>query len=147
MGLFLCPKEVDFLKILRSTRGEGYTDVIVIILSAMLVIALAVKVFPVFIVKHQLDTFANELCRTAEIAGCVGNEATARAQELKEQTGLNPQITWLTSYITGTNRVQLNGSITVILKHTENIGLFGSFGSFPIELTAKATGRSEVYWK
>ena len=45
------------------------------------------------------------------------------------------------------SRVQLNGSITVTLKHTENIGLFGSFGSFPIEMTAKATGRSEVYWK
>jgi hypothetical protein len=28
-----------------------------------------------------------------------------------------------------------------------NIGLFGGFGSFPIELTAKASGKSEVYWK
>jgi Domain of unknown function (DUF4320) len=133
--------------LLKSKHGEGYTDVIVIILSAMLVIALAVKVFPVFIVKHQLDNFANELCRTAEIAGCIASETTARAQELKEHTGLNPQITWTASYISGTSRVQLNGSMTVTLKQTENIGLFGSFGSFPIELTAKATGRSEVYWK
>lgn len=133
--------------LLKSKGGEGYTDVIVIILSAMLVIALAVKVLPVFIVKYQLDSFANELCRTAEIAGCTTSETTSRAQELKEETGLNPQIAWTASYISGTSKVQLNDNITVTLKETENIGLFGSFGSFPIELTAKATGRSEVYWK
>ena len=28
-----------------------------------------------------------------------------------------------------------------------DIGLFGGFGSFPITLTASATGKSEVYWK
>ena len=133
--------------ILKSKSGEGYTDVIVIILSAMLVIALAVRVFPVFIAKHQLDFFANELCRTAEIAGQIASETAARAQELQEQTGINPVITWTASFVPGTGRVQLNGKITVTLKHTVNIGLFGSFGSFPIELTARATGRSEVYWK
>jgi len=133
--------------ILKSKSGEGYTDVIVIILSAMLVIALAVRVFPVFIAKHQLDYFADELCRTAEIAGQIASETTAREQELKEQTGINPAIMWTASFVPGTGRVQLNGKITVTLKHTVNIGLFGSFGSFPIELTARATGRSEVYWK
>ncbi len=130
-----------------SKSGEGYIDVIVIILSAMLVIALAVKVFPVFIVKHQLDTFATELCRTAEIAGQIGTETAARALELETQTGVKPVITWSASYIPGTKRVQLNESIVVTLKSTVNIGLFGSFGSFPIELSARATGRSEVYWK
>lgn len=140
-------KEVDLTKILKSTRGEGYIDVIVIILSAMLVIALAVKVFPVFIVKQQLDIYATELCRTAEIAGQIGTETTARVQELKAQTGITPVVTWSASYISGTNRVQLNESIVVTLQSTVNIGLFGSFGSFPIELSARATGRSEVYWK
>lgn len=134
-------------KLLQSKSGEGYVDVIIFIISAMLVIALAVNVLPVFIAKHQLDFFANELCRTAEIAGRIASETAARAQELQEQTGINPVITWTASFVPGTGRVQLNGKITVTLKHTVNIGLFGSFGSFPIELTARATGRSEVYWK
>lgn len=51
-------------KLLQSKSGEGYVDVIIFIMSAMLVIALAVNVLPVFIAKHQLDFFANELCRT-----------------------------------------------------------------------------------
>ncbi|HCC01226.1 MAG TPA: hypothetical protein DEP60_00845, partial [Ruminococcaceae bacterium] len=53
------------LKKLKSRRGEGYIDVAVLVLCAMLVIALAVKVFPVYIAKNQLDTFATELCREA----------------------------------------------------------------------------------
>ena len=36
------------------------------------------KVMPVFIAKQQLDTFATELCRTAEIAGAVGSATTAK---------------------------------------------------------------------
>ena len=52
------------LKLLKSKRGEGYIDVCVLVLCAMLVIALAVQVLPVFIAKNQLDTYATELCRT-----------------------------------------------------------------------------------
>ena len=48
-------------RILRSRRGEGYIDVCVLVLCAMLVIALAVQVLPAFIAKQQLDIFATEL--------------------------------------------------------------------------------------
>lgn len=40
----------------------------VLVLCAMLVIALAVRVFPVYIAKQQIDTFATELIREAEIS-------------------------------------------------------------------------------
>ena len=56
-------------RVLRSRRGEGYIDVCVLVICAMLVIALAVKIMPVYIAKQQLDTFATELIREAEIAG------------------------------------------------------------------------------
>ena len=65
-------------KILRSKRGEGYLDVCILVLCAMLVIALAVRIFPVFVAKQQLDTFATELIREAEIAGRVGSETDRR---------------------------------------------------------------------
>lgn len=130
------------LKLLRSQHGEGYIDVAVLVLCAMLVIAIAVKVFPVYIAKNQLDTFATELCREAEIAGRVDSETTLRAQELKEKTGLNPVITW-----SKTGKIQLDEEFTVTVSMQANIGLFGGFGSFPITLKAQATGKSEVYWK
>ena len=90
-------------KLLRNKRGEGYLDVAVLVLCAMLVIALAVKVFPVYIQKQQLDTFATELIREAEIAGQVGGETSRREQLLREKTGLSPNVEW-----SETGRIQLN---------------------------------------
>jgi hypothetical protein len=135
------------LRLLRSKKGEGYVDVIIIVMSAMLVIALVVSVFPVFIAKQSLDTFADKLLRTAEIAGQIGNETDTRITQLAEQTGIIPSISWSGSYISGTKKIQLNGNINVTLTHTVDIGLFGNIGSFPVTLVSKATGRSEVYWK
>lgn len=129
-------------KILKSKCGEGYIDVCVLVLCAMLVIALAVQVLPVFIAKNQLDTYATELCREAEISGRVGSETSRRAAVLTEQTGLSPRISW-----SKTGNIQLNQEITVTLTLEKNIGLFGDFASFPITLRSEASGKSEVYHK
>ena len=129
-------------RILRNEQGEGYIDTCVLVLCAVLVIALAVRVLPVFIAKQQLDTFATELVREAEVTGRVGSETSMRAAVLQERLGIDPVITWSTG-----GRIQLNEEVTVILTLQEDIGLFGNFGSFPITLQAQATGKSEVYWK
>jgi len=130
------------LKLLRSKRGEGYIDVAVLVLCVMLVIAVAVSVLPVFVTKNKLDTYASELCREAEITGCIGSETTLRAQVLTEETGLSPSISW-----SKTGRLQLNQEFTVTVTTQADIGLFGGFGSFPLTLKAEASGKSEVYWK
>jgi len=129
-------------KILKDKRGEGYIDIAVLVLCAMLVIALAVKVFPVYIQKQQIDTFAVELVREAELAGCVGSETSRREQALRDKTGLQPSVTWSRS-----GRIQLNEEVTVTVTYQTNIGLFAGFGSFPITLRSDAAGKSEVYWK
>ena len=130
------------LKILKSKQGEGYIDVAILVLCAMLVIALAVRVFPAYIIKQQIDTFATELVREAEIAGRVGSETTNRELLLREKTGITPTVNW-----SKTGRIQLNEEITVTVTFETNIGLFGGFGSFPVTLRADAAGKSEVYWK
>lgn len=136
-------KKIPITKeILRTNRGEGYIDICVLVLCAMLVIALAVSVFPVFLAKNQLDTFAEELCREAEISGRIGAETARREQVLRERTGLEPEVEW-----SETGDIQLNHEITVELTLQRNLGLFGNFGSFPITLRASATGKSEVYHK
>ncbi len=129
-------------QILKNKRGEGYIDVAILVLCAMLVIALAVRVFPIYIAKQQIDTFASELIREAEIAGCVGTETSRREQFLQEKTGLNPTVTWSKN-----GKIQLNEEITVTVTYQTDIGLFAGFGSFPITLRADAAGKSEVYWK
>ena len=129
-------------KLFREKRGEGYVDVIILVLCAVMVLALSMRVLPVFIQKQQLDTFATELVREAEISGRVGSETSRRAAVLTEKTGLPPTIVWSRS-----GKIQLNEEVTVPLTMTTNIGLFGDFASFPVTLRAQASGKSEVYWK
>lgn len=129
------------IEILKSKRGEGYIDVVVVVLVAMMVIAMAVKVYPVFVVKSDLNTFANELARVAEIEGRIGSETTAKKNELRTSLGIDPTVSWSTS-----GNIDLNEEFSLVLTLPVDIGFF-EFGSFPITLTAKATGRSEVYHK
>ena len=129
-------------KIAESQNGEGYVDVMILVLSAVMVLALSMRVFPVFIQKQQLDTFATELVREAEVSGRVGAETSRRAAVLSEKTGIHPNISW-----SANGRIQLNEEVTVTLTLDTNISLFGEFASFPITLRAKASGKSEVYWK
>lgn len=128
--------------LLKERQGEGYIDVVVLVLCAMFVLALAMRVLPVFIQKQQLDYYASELVREAEVTGRVGEETSRRAAVLTEKTGLTPDITWSTQ-----GQIQLNSDVTVTLTMETNIGLFGDLGSFPVTLRAQAAGKSEVYWK
>ena len=130
------------LKLLKSRHGEGYIDVAVLVLCVMLVVALAVSVLPVYVTKNKLDTYAEELCREAEIAGRVGSETTMRAQVLSERMGIVPDIAW-----SRTGNIQLNQELTVTVTLHTDLGLFGGFRSLPVTLQAKASGKSEVYHK
>lgn len=132
----------NIMRAFKNNRGEGYIDVVVLVLCAMLVIAVAVKVFPAYIVKQQVDTFATELVREAEIAGQVGTETSRREQILAEKVGINPTVVW-----SKTGKIQLNEEISVVVTYEVNIGMFNGFGSFPITLRGEAMGKSEVYWK
>jgi len=130
------------ITLLKDKKGASFVDACVLVLAIVMVLALVIKIMPVFIAKQQLDTFATEICRTAEIAGEVGSATTIKIEKLRSQTGLNPSIQWSKA-----GNIQLNEEFTVTLTTTVNIGLFGEFGSFPITLTSKATGASEVYYK
>ena len=129
-------------KIFKKRSGEGYIDVCVLVICAMMVLALAVRFLPVFVAKQQLDTYATELVREAEISGRVGSETSRREQALNEQMHIEPDVHW-----SQRGRIQLNQEIAVEVTLQTDIGLFGGFGSFPVTLRAEAIGKSEVYWK
>lgn len=129
-------------KVIKDRSGEGYIDVAVIVFCVMLVTALGVKLFPIFITKIQLDNFADELVREAEISGRVGSETSVRQRVLEEKTGIHPDVYWSSG-----GNIQLNEEVTVTLVMHKDLGLFGRFGSFPVTIRARASGKSEVYWK
>lgn len=75
-------------RLLKEKRGEGFVDVCVLVLSVALVLALVVRIAPVFVAKQNLDVFADELVRTAEINGRVGSATSAKAADLRGKQGL-----------------------------------------------------------
>lgn len=131
--------------IFKSKKGEGYIGTVIVVLSAMLVISFAIKLYPVFVAKNELKTFADEIMRVAEVSGQVGNEVYREIDVMRNQTKLDPSIEWSSNYFSGT-RVQLGERIQVTCTESVDIGFF-TFGSIPITITSKASGRSEVYWK
>ena len=90
-------------EVLHDRSAEGYVDIVVLVLCAVLVLALAMRVLPVFIQKQQLDMFATELIREAEVSGQVGTETSRRIEILQEKTGLAPTISWSEN-----GKIQLN---------------------------------------
>lgn len=85
-----------FRGIVKNRRAEGYIDVVVLVLCAVLMLALAIRILPVFVAKQQLDTFATELVREAEVTGRVGSETSRGAAVFTEKTGIDPDISWST---------------------------------------------------
>ncbi|HCR44021.1 MAG TPA: hypothetical protein DIV41_05505 [Ruminococcaceae bacterium] len=129
-------------KLLKSRKGSVAIDAVALIFASALVIAAAFHIFPVFMEKQQLDTYASELCRTAEISGRVGTETSERSKELTDNTGLTPKITW-----SQTGNIQLGGKVTVTCTTTADIGLWGNLSRIPVKISSQASGKSEVYWK
>ncbi len=130
------------LKYLKSKRGSSIIELPFVVLVVMFLLALFLKVSPAFLMKQSLDTYATELCRVAEISGRVGDETTAKENQLNDAMGITPDITW-----SKTGKIQQNDTFTVTCSMTYDLGLFANIGSFPVQLAGHATGTSEEYWK
>lgn len=133
---------INLLNKLRNKDGSGYLDMMVLILVSMIVIALAVNIYPVFIIKDQLNELAKQTLRESQLEGKV----YINYSSIADSVGVVPDsIEWEANTI-GMNKVQFGEEIIVTFNKMVDIGFF-EFGSFPIYLKAKAIGKSEVYWK
>ena len=130
----------NLLKRLKSTRGEGYVDITVAVLIIMILLAGVIKIAPVFITK--INSYANELCREAEITGRIGTETTARLDRLNEShPDLDPTVTWSAS-----GNIQIGRTFSVTVSTNYDFSFF-VFNTAPITISATAEGTSEVFWK
>ncbi len=125
----------------KLRKRTGYINVTILFMVSVFGLVLILTVFPIFNKKLNLDNFANEILRVAEIEGYVGSKTNDRINELKEITGLDPEIVW-----DKTGNIQIGEGLEVIVKDTYDISFF-IFDIDPIDLVSKATGKSEVYWK
>jgi hypothetical protein len=113
----------------------------VFVMVFMMFLSIFLSVIPIFMTKANLDTYAVQLVRTAEIYGCIGTQTTDRATELSDELGISPDISWNT-----TGNVQLGEKIVLTLRTSRNLAFTDLF-DMEIPITSVASGRSEVYHK
>ena len=130
-----------------NKRAEGYVDVAVAVLVISFLLILLVSVFGVIHQKQTLNQMAEQIVEIASINGCVDNEVMERYEQLCEQTGLTPTMTFEATYFDeDTGKVQLGDVISCTLTmETSLIGFGGEL--FPIDMTVNASGVSQVYWR
>lgn len=134
---------VKLIDKIKDSRGDGHVDIAIFVLIGMMVIALAIKVFPAFIVKDQLNTLANQVLRESQLQGKINIDYS----KIAETIGIIPDdVTW-DANVFDYDKVQFNEEIIVTCTASVEIGLFGEFLSFSIPLKGRAIGKSEVYWK
>jgi serine protease AprX len=102
------------IKSLSNKQGDGYIDVVVMVLASMMILAIAINVFGLFMQKQKLDYFAKELLNTVGTYGRISTEVDNRYNELAVQTGLSPTVAWTASYYDSASKeVQLGDTITL----------------------------------
>ena len=130
-----------------NKKGEGYVDVAVAVLVISFLLILLVSVFGVIHQKQTLNQMCGQIVEIASINGCVDNDVMERYEQLCEQMGLTPTMTFEATYFDeDTGKVQLGDVISCTLTmETSLIGFGGEL--FPIDMTVNASGVSQVYWR
>ncbi len=134
-------------KVLCNKRGEGYIDIAVAVLVIVFLLIFSVSIFSKIAVKQDIDYMCRELVETATTTGRIGPEFDARYEELCDEIGFRPTLSYSATYFSASaKKVQLGDVITV--KLTYHTSLFGFGGTvFPFDVSVMESGLSRVYWK
>lgn len=134
-------------RLCKCKRGEGYIDVVISVLVAMMLIVLILNVFSFITLKQDMDYFAKEMITCASANGTTTGRVNTRYDELVEETGIAPGVSWNTVYFNASQRtVQLGDTIQVTLTLRSYVRGLGVI-SVPVTLTAKHSEISQKYWK
>ena len=136
-----------FVSLIMNKRGDGYIDVVISILAAMMMIVLILNIFSFMTLKQDMDYFAKEMINCASANGTTSGKVSARYYELMTETGIAPSVTWSTTYFNASQQtVQLGDTIQLTLTLQSSVRGFGRI-NIPVTLTAKHSGISQKYWK
>ena len=138
--------------LLTEERGDAtYTGVIVFTVIAMITIVLMLNVMSVVMMKSELDGAADQVARQIQLAGGVDSDTEDLIEYFRN--GINAEnIEFVidTNFITaqGSNtRIQIGTPFYLTVTADTKLGGFFTFADYPLTMTSRAAGASEVYWK
>ena len=132
----------------NGKKGEGYIETVIFVFVATALIVFSVNVFQLFSLRSDLDQYAKQVLETASVTGSLGSETMQRIDELSEQSGLHPDISFegTVFWTEGSDRIQYGEPIRVTVSVRSELSGFGLL-SLPVTLKASAGGLSRRYWK
>lgn len=132
-------------------RADGFIGVIFQFAIIMSLIFCFIALWKPFIYKQNLDYMAKTLVRAVEANGRIDGSITDLQNQLKSELGINPTIAWSTTYISGTNKIQIRQKFTLFVSDAVTIKLiepsFSAPLSIKIPVNKKFIGISQVFWK
>ena len=138
--------------LLTEERGDAtYTGVIVFTVIAMITVVFLLNVMSVVMMKSELDAAADQVARQIQLAGGVDSDTEDLIEYLRN--GINAENI---EFVIDTNFITAQGSNTCIQIGTPfyltvtadtKLGGFFTFANYPLKMTSRAAGVSEVYWK
>lgn len=134
-------------KIVRSKNAEGYIDVAVAVLIIVFLIALIISLWSMITLKQDMEYICGELIEIATVSGRIGPEVEQRFEELCDEVGFVPTLTFETKFYSASDKkVQYADVIVCNLTHKLSLPGFGGY-KFPFDVTVRESGLSRVYWK
>lgn len=137
---------------LKNERGEGtYIAVIIFTAIAMITITVMSSVMSVVMTKSRLDMAVDQIVRQIQLTGKTDADTNALETFLVNNIAADDvDISITSTYITRagcTTCIQLGTPFYITAKAKVHLGGFWLFSELPVEMTAKAAGVSERYWK
>ncbi len=139
-------------KMLSGRAGSTYVELMIEFLIVITLLATVLSFLSVFTVYLSLNQMCGRIVRVIELEGQVSDEAYDVFYQMKEQTGLSPDMSVKdASYLDGEQKIQLRDTFTVELKYNYTFTVFRPSSSPPVQIIipirVRITGMSEKYWK
>ncbi len=132
----------------KRSAAEGF-EICVSVLVICVMLSVIMTVFSGVFKAVQLQEAAGVIIAKASVCGGMTEEVIDELQRQADSTGLELTAAWDAPdgwYSQPNGQVQYGDDISVTVSAKVYLSFFGH-DLIPIELSAKRTGRSNVYWK
>ena len=123
------------MKFLKDKRAETIITMIFVIVMVFTLIATFVTLFPLFVIKTEVDEMASQLTRVIELTGEAGSEYAGELADLRASTGLDPTV----SVQPAAAQYQLREQFTVTVTANATVNIFTPAFGEPLSITVPIT--------
>ncbi len=136
---------------IRDRTGEGYVDVAIAILLIFAVVAGIFSMFPIYTTYQSLNATVRQIAHVVEVSGQADDATIALVTDSGSYIDPDCIVFDTTWYNASQKKIQLKTPFTVTITKQVLIPIIKPLGGNPIgiriNVSAKASGISEVYWK